>query len=182
MYAVFVQLFILVAVSDQNCSNTVGFLNYSNVIITEDRTFILDDHQHTITCKGNVIAWEFCYQIGNKNTTVSFNASVWKLTGIKFVLVNSNNITFTPTSNNGSVYSCQRVNLSDKDRFTAPAGSVLGLYSNTGTMRPQLLATKNNFSNITTYMFNGNPEDIPINGSKMVTVLNYSIAIKVYLG
>ena len=154
-------------------------MNYSDKIITEDRTFILDDHQHTIACKGNVIVWEFCYQIGNKNTTVSFNASVWKLTGIKFVLVISNNITYTPTNNNGSVYSCQRVNLSDKDRFIAPAGSGLGLYSNMGTMRSKLLKTKNIFSNITTYRFYGNPEDVPINGSKMVAVLNYSIAIKV---
>ena len=177
MYAVFTQLFILVAVSDQDCSNTVGFLNFSNDIITEDQTFILYDHQHTISCEGNVTAWEFCYQTGN--TTVSFNASVWKTARNNFTQVNSNNITFI--SNGSDVYSCQIFNLSEADQFTAPAGSVVGLYSNKGTMRSTLLSTKNTSSNITTYRFHGKPKDVlSINYTE--AVLNYSIAIKVYLG
>ena len=181
VYAVFTQLFILVAVSDQDCSKTVGFLNYSkNDIVTEDRTFILDDNQHTIPCEGNVTAWEFCYKIGEKNE--SFNASIWKVTGNTFVQVNSTNITFTPTSNNSEVFSCQIFNLSDTDQFTAPAGSVVGLYSNTGRMRSQLLYTINITSNIKTYRFYGPPKGILKINDKETVISNYSISINVYLG
>ena len=180
MYAVFTQLFILVAVSDQDCSKTVGYLNYTNNdIVTEDRTFILYDDR--ISCEGKVTAWEFCYKIAGNNT-VSFNAGVWKIIGNKFVQANSNNITFIPTSNNSDIYPCQIFNVSDTDQFTAPAGSVVGLYSNTGHMRPQLLSNNNVTSNITIYWSIGNPKDVPITNNTNKILKNYIIFIKVYLG
>ena len=181
VYAVFTQLFILVAVSNQDCSKTVGYLDYSNNdIVIEDRTFILyDDH---ISCEGKVTAWKFCYRIQGNNTIVSFIASVWKIIGNKFVRVHSNNITFIPTSNNNDVYTCQIFNLSDTDQFTAPAGSVVGLYSNTGRMRPELLSTNKTASNITTYMFYGGSKDVLTTNNTEEVRRNYSISIKVYLG
>ena len=180
MYAVFTQMVIVV--SAQNCSDTVGFLDCNNGNpVTQNQTFILIDQQYTIPCKGHVTAWEFCYLAQNQSTNVSFYAGIWRKINTTnhsgnittYVQVNSNVITFLP---NGTTYSCQRVNVSVEDQFIAPAGSVVGLYSNVGTMWSLLLYTS---SNITTYMFNGNPKNVTINDGKMV---NYRIAIKLHLG
>ena len=70
---------------------------------------------------------------------------------------------------------CQRVNLSATDQFIAPAGSVVGLYSNVGT---QLLCT-NTDSSITTYLFNGNQSSVSAAGN--ANNVNYNIAIRVHL-
>ena len=71
---------------------------------------------------------------------------------------------------------CQIFNLSDTDQFTAPAGSVVGLYSNVGT---QLLHT-NTDNSITTYnQFSGNQSSVRTTGNNDV---NYNIAIRVHLG
>ena len=72
--------------------------------------------------------------------------------------------------------SCQRVNLSTTDQFTAPAESVVGLYSNTGT---HLLRT-NTDSSITTYQFIGNQSSVNNTGNN--DDVSYNIAISVHLG
>ena len=72
-------------------------------------------------------------------------------------------------------FPCQIFNLADTDQFTAPAGSVVGLYSNLGT---QLLHT-NTDSSITTYQFTGNQSSVITTSNNDV---NYSIAIRIHLG
>ena len=97
---------------------------------------------------------------------------------INYELVQSNTITYDPSIQTSGIDSCQRVNLSTTDQFTAPAGSVVGLYSNVGTSRPQLLHT-NIDSSITTYQFSGNEISVSAGDG---TDVNYNIAIRVYLG
>ena len=94
---------------------------------------------------------------------------------INYELVQSNTITYDPSIQTSGIDSCQRVNLSTTDQFIAPAGSVVGLYSNTG---PILLRT-NTDSSITTYRFSGNQSSVTGNNGNDV---NYNIAIRVHLG
>ena len=173
-----------IAISGQECTDTVtvGLLNHDNNLVTADQTFILAGY--TVPCSGTVVAWEFCYQLSDI-TSVTFYPGIWRITGTSgnsnnndYTLVQSNTVTYDqsardsqdPTSN----FPCQIFNLSDTDQFTAPAGSVVGLYSNVGT---QLLHT-NTYSSITIYQFGGNQ-------SSVITTINddvnYSIAIRVHL-
>ena len=93
-----------------------------------------------------------------------------------YELVQSNSVTYDQSIQTSGDNECQRVNLSTADRFTAPAGSVVGLYSNFQT---QLLHT-NTDSSITTYQFSGNQSSVTManNGDDV----NYNIAIRVHLG
>ena len=98
-----------------------------------------------------------------------------------YTLVQSNAVTYNqsvrdpqdPTSN----FACQIFNLSDTDQFTAPAGSVVGLY--TGIQQTQFLRTNTN-SSITTYLFSENQSSITIIDNS--DDVNYNIAIRVHLG
>ena len=174
-------------VNGQECSDTVtiGSLNHDNNIITADQTFILADY--AVSCSGTVVAWEFCYQ-RNGATSVTFSPGIWRMTGTsgsgnteisEYELVQSNIVTFDQSvrdpQDSTNEFPCQIFNLSDTDQFTAPAGSVVGLYSNIGTMRPLLLHT-NNDSSITTYRCSGNQSSISASD-----VVNYNITIRVYL-
>ena len=146
-------------------------------IVTQVQTFILAGY--TVPCGGTVIAWEFCYRLSNGLST--FYPGIWGITGTRggsstdYELVQSNSITYDQSIQTSGVYSCQRVNLSTTDQFTAPAGSVVGLYSNVGT---QLLHT-NTDSSITTYQFSGNQSSVTAGNDDDV---NYNIAIRVHLG
>ena len=91
-------------------------------------------------------------------------------------LIQSNNITYNQSIQISSIYSCQRVNLLTADQFIAPAGSVVGLYSND---RVQLLYTNTDESVITTYQFVGNQSSVSAGNDNDV---NYNIAIKVHIG
>ena len=164
--------------TDRVCSKTAaGSLDYS--IIDEDRTYILDGY--TIPCEGVVNAWEFCYQVEGESP-VTFYPGLWRLTSSsgfilitrRYSLIQSNNITFSPT---GNILSCQMFNLSETEQFTAPEGSVVGLYSNKGSPRPLLLFTNND--NDITYQVSGNQTSVTGNFNNDV---NYNIAIKVYIG
>ena len=170
-----------IAVSGQECTVTVGSLSHDNNIVTSGRTFILAGY--TVPCSGTVVAWEFCYQISGG--TVTFYPGIWRITGTSgsntdYTLVQSNTVTYDqsvldpqdPTSN----FPCQIFNLSDTDQFTAPAGSVVGLYSNLG---PQLLRIDDTDSSITTHQFAGNQSSVITTGNNDV---NYNIAIRVHLG
>ena len=183
MYAVVTQLFImLVIVSSQNCLDTVGSSDYNmnSTPITQDQTVIFADRHYTVLCDGNVMAWKFCYQLFGNNQSLSFSAGVWKPSGTNrsgntnYMQVNSSVISFY--LNGSGDASCQRVDLSTTDQYTAPAGSVVGLYSNVGIMYPQLLNTS---SNVTAYKFDGNRTDVNISDGE---VGSYNIAIELYLG
>ena len=153
-------------------------MSHHSNLVTQGQTFILAGY--AVPCSGTVVAWEFCYRKSDA-TSVTFYPGIWRITGINgdstnYELVRSNSITYNASIQTSGVDSCQRVNLSTIDQFTAPAGSVVGLYSNVG---PILLHT-NNDSSITTYYFSGNQSSIR-NGSKSDDV-DYNIAIRVYLG
>ena len=166
-----------IAVSGQECTDTVGSLSHDSNIVSEDQTFILAGY--TVPCDGTVVAWEFCYRISN--ASVTFYPGIWRITGMSggntnYELVQSNIITYDANiQTSASIDSCQRVNLSTTDQFTSPAGSVVGLYSNVYT---QLLHTNTN-SSITTYQFSGNQSSVAAGNNNDV---KYDIAIRVHLG
>ena len=167
-----------VAVSGQECTDTVGSLNHDSRIVTQDQTFILAGY--TVPCSGTVVAWEFCYQISSV-TSVTFYPSIWRITetsdaNTDYELIQSNNVTYDQSIQTSGSNSCQRINLSTTDQFTAPAGSVVGLYSNVETL---LLHTNTN-SSITTYQFSGNQSNVSSTGKN--NDVNYNIAIRVHLG
>ena len=171
---------IVVAVSGQECTDTVtvGSLN-NGTIVTADQTFILAGY--TVPCSGTVVAWEFCYRILGGNAT--FYPGIWRITGTmngntNYTLVQSNNVTYDQSVRDPQDpmnVGCQIFNLSDTDQFTAPAGSVVGLYI-TVLPRPLLLHT-NNDNSITTYQFSSNQSSV-----STVNISNYNIAIRVHLG
>ena len=166
------------AVSGQECTKAVGSLSHGSNIVIFDQTFILAGY--TVPCSGTVVAWEFCYRI-SENSPLTFYPGIWRITGmtdgnnIDYELFQSNNITYDATIRTSGIDSCQRVNLSTTDQFTAPAGSVVGLYSNVGT---QLLHT-NTDSSITTYQFSKNKSSVTMAGNN--NDVNYNIAIRVHL-
>ena len=131
-----------------------------------------------------MVAWEFCYQLAA--ATVTFYPGIWRITGTMgtstdYTLVQSNTVTYDQSVRDryqdfSRIFYCQIFNLSITDQFTAPAGSVVGLYSNVGA---QLLRTNTN-SSITTYQFNGNQSSVSIAGNSNDD--NYNITIRVHLG
>ena len=155
-------------------------MSHDNNVVTADQTFILAGY--TVPCSGTVVAWEFCYRLSN--APVTFYPGIWRITdtmgsNANYTLVQSNTVTYDQIlrdPQDPSNFPCQTFNLSDIDQFIAPAGSVVGLYSNTGT---QLLHT-NTDSSITTYRFSGNQSSVSINGN--INNVNYNIAIRVHLG
>ena len=134
-----------------------------------------------------MVAWEFCYEIITNNVTlVTFYPGIWRITGtsgnnstINYGLVQSNAVTFDSSVRDplrqDSIDNCQIFNLSDTDQFTAPAGSVMGLYTND----QDLLLHTNTNSSIATYQFSGMRSIVNASG---FTDVNYNIAIKVHLG
>ena len=171
-----------IAVSGQECTDTVtvGSLSHDNNIVNLDQTFILAGY--TVPCSGIVVAWEFCYQISAGSVT--YNPGIWRITGTMsgntdYTLVQSNTVTYGQSVRHPQDpmnVGCQIFNLSDTDQFTAPAGSVVGLYSNLG---PQLLLT-NSDNSIATYRFSGNQSSVSVGGNS--NDVNYNIAIRVLLG
>ena len=172
------QILYTAAVSGLNCTVTVGSLSHHSKIVFVEHIFILDGY--TVPCTGTVVAWEFCYRISNG--TATFYPGIWRRSekndaNTVYELIQSNSVTYDATIQTSSVDSCQRVNLSTTDQFTAPAGSFVGLYSNVMT---KLLHT-NTDSSITTYQYQRNQSRVMVNPGRGDNV-NYSIAIKVYLG
>ena len=182
VYGVFAQLFILVVVvSSQKCSDTVGHLFCDNSdSIDQETTYILADDSYKVSCKGKVTGWKFCYRKQGKDTA-TFDAGVWRVINetnhngnISFVKINSTSITFAPDV--GEVNACQTFNLSSELQFTVPEGSVVGLYSNTAEVFSPLLYTN---SSIRTYRFMDNITNVTVSDKDRV---NLSIAIELYLG
>ena len=165
---------ICVAVNGQVCTipNSVGSVfQTGGGIIGTSQTYILTGY--TVQCEGVVTTWEFCYQL-LAAPSVTFYPGIWERTGgTTYSLVQSNTVTFNPSV--GSTFSCQNYTLPVTEQFTAPSGSVVGLYSN---LNVQLLRTTDN-SRITTYQVTGNQNSVVGRSSNDA---NYNIAIRVHLG
>ena len=166
-----------IAISGQECTDTVGSLSHDSNIVSADQTFILTGY--TIPCSGIVVAWEFCYRISSQSVT--FYPGIWRIprtigSNTDYQLIQLNSVTYDSFIQTSGIDSCQRVNLSVTDQFTAPAESVVGLYSN---LRPQLLHT-NTDNSMTTYRFSGNQSSVTSASSG--DDVNYNIAIRVHLG
>ena len=171
---------VCIAVSGQECTapDTVGSLDQDRKIIDADQTYILAGY--TVQCKGIVTTWEFCYQI-HSVTSVTFYPGIWENTSggggdTTYSLIQSNTVAFNPTGTSNNNLPCQNYTLPITEQFTAPSGSVVGLYSNTGNERPQLLHT-NDSDQITTYRVGGNQSTVGTG-----SIVNYNIAIRVHLG
>ena len=166
------------AVRGQECTDTIGSLSHDGNWIFTDQTYIIAGY--TIPCDGTVVAWEFCYLV-SFSSSETFYPGIWRITGTTpmstdYALVQSNNVTFDPSGAIDDLYLCKIFNVSVQDQFTAPAGSVVGLYSGTG---PLLLRT-NTDSSITIYKFIGNQSSITVSSGTID--INYNIAIRVHLG
>jgi len=177
MIHILLYLIVITTVSGQECTDvlTVGSLSHDNNNVNGGITYIFAGY--TVPCSRTVVAWEFCYQVSGA-TSVTFYPGIWRITGTSgrnndYELIQSNSITYNATGVPPNIYPCQRVNLSETDQFTAPAGSIVGLYSGTGT---QLLHTSTN-SSITTYRVNQNQSSVRAGND-----VNYNIAIRVHLG
>jgi len=172
-------LTIIVVGNGEECLNPVTSNSEDYDTLNEDRTYILNGY--TVPCEGVVNAWEFCYQVEDESP-VTFYPGIWRLTRSsgfilitrEYSLIQSNNVTFTP---NGNRLSCQTFNLSVTEQFTAPEGSVVGLYSNKGSAPPLLLVPNN--INYVTYQVSGNQTSVIGNINNDV---DYNIAIKAHIG
>ena len=160
-------------------SITVGSLDHDEMIISADHTYILTGY--TVQCEGIVTTWEFCYQ-KHGATAVTFNPGIWEgerignSTNYRYSLIQSNTVTFNPSV--GSTFSCQNYTLPVAEQFTAPSGSVVGLYSNRGEMRTLLLHTDTTNQQITPYRRGGNKSEVVTSNQNV----NYNIAIRAHLG
>ena len=155
-------------------------MSHDSNIVPQDHTFILAGY--TIPCSETVVAWEFCYQISGA-ASVKFYPGIWRITGMRgnsgntdYELVQSNTVTFDSRGTPVDIFPCRIFNLLNTDQFIAPAGSVVGLYSNVGA---QLLRT-NTDSSVTTAQFSGNQSSVK-NAGKNDDV-DYNIAIRVHFG
>ena len=165
-------------VSGQVCTapDTVGLVFDSGPnVIQPERTYILDGYN--VQCEGIVNTWEFCYQILNVEF-VTFYPGIWEITGTSggsttYSLIQSNAVTFNPRV--GNVFQCRNYTLPVTEQFTAPSGSVVGLYSN---LNVQLLHS-NTDSQIATYQVANNQSSVVGGPDQDV---NYNIAIRVHLG
>ena len=173
----------ITVVNGQKCADSVGSLEHDGLDVVVDLTFIFADQEYQVTCKGIVIAWEFCYRVQENRTSVTFYPGIWMLDEttdngtIGYTLVQSNTVTFTPFqvgNDNSDDFSCQTFYLSEADQFIAPEGSVVGVYS---SMREDLLRTNRIDSSFTSYVFKGNQSDVKINDN-----IGYNIALRVHLG
>ena len=178
-------LYTTTGASGTGCTepDTVGSLDHNEIPIHEGVTYILDGY--TVQCEGIVTTWEFCYRI--QNTSIAqLVTGIWNITGFTgnnagnpiYSLIQSNTVTFTP-SGVGPSFSCQNYTLPITERFSAPSGSVVGLYATTGATRPLLLRSANS-EQITTYQITGNKSTVEITGNGQE--VNYNIAIRVHFG
>ena len=150
------------------------------MVITADQTYILAGY--TVQCEGIVTTWEFCYQsqsalLGAPSAT--FYPSIWGTSGdnTTYSLIQSSTVTFDPRFGILATFLCQNYTLPVTEQFTAPSGSVVGLY-NPRVMQSRLLHT-NTDDLLTTYRLASN-QSIVVGGS--ANDVNYNIAIRVHLG
>ena len=178
LYIIHTHNYVVVGVRDNRM--TVGSLSYDSSIIDEDQTYILAGY--TIPCNKTVVAWEFCYQI-NDEPSLTFYPGIWRITDQEsdgdtdYELIQSSVITFNPSGSSSNT--CQNFTLSDREQFIAPSGSVIGLYSNEGDVRPLLLRTDEMDNSITTFKFDRHKTKVKAEFDK--DDVDYNIAIRVHL-
>jgi len=166
----------IIAVSGQVCTapDTVGLRLETGTIIRTSQTYILTGY--TVQCEGIVTNWEFCYQVLGSVSSATFYPGIWEnIGGTTYSLIQSNTVTFNPAGDAGDTFSCQNYTLPLTEQFTAPSGSVVGLYSNLNVL---LLRTTDN-NQIRTYEVTGNQSSVVGTGTNDV---NFNIAIRVHLG
>ena len=165
-----------------------GSLERDTSRVISDQTFIFADPKFKVGCEGTVVAWEFCYRILNNTPEkpVIFFPSIWmpsEINGtVHYTLIQSSRISFTPAQVGSTTnILCPRVNLSATDQFTAPAGSVVGMYSYKRNKReePDILRTNNDASSITTYSMKRNQSSVRTVDANNIT---YNVALRVHLG
>jgi len=140
------------------------------MIINQNVTYILDGYR--VQCEGIVTTWEFCYHTLGISS-VTFHPGIWKKErNASYSLIQSNTVTFTPNGTNDN--SCQNYTLPVTEQFTAPSGSVVGLYSNLNVQLLHTNAIKNK-----TYQVIGNRSKVYGNGQDVG--VHYNIAIRVHL-
>ena len=138
-----------------------------------------------VPCNGIVVAWEFCYQTSHTASSQTFYPGIWRITDAKmngetdYELVQSNAITFMPNGSNNT--SCHRVNLLEADHFTAPAGSVVGLYSSNNKEKKSPLLHTNDIDDVITHKNDKNQSKVNAGKGKKSKSVKYNIAIKVHL-
>ena len=167
--------------------DNAGSLEHNSLHVADDHTFIFAEPKYKVKCEGIVVAWEFCYRLLN-NTSIkpkTFYPSIWMPNetnnSIHYTLIQSSPVTFTPAlvGNTTNNVLCPRVNLSATDQFTAPAGSVVGLYSFRRRHKLELLRTDKDLSSITTYRLKGNHSSVQVTNDNDAS---YNIALRVHLG
>jgi len=164
----------IIAVSGQVCTtpDTVGLRLETVMTIGISQTYILTGY--TVQCEGIVTTWEFCYQLIPGVSSATFYPGIWENTrGTTYSLIQSSTVTYNPSA--GSTFSCQNYTLPVTEQFTAPSGSVVGLYSNFNVL---LLRTTDK-NQITTYQVAGNQSSVVGTGTNDV---NFNVAIRVHLG
>ena len=176
-------VFCIIIVSCDKCTEpvTVGSLSHDNTIV-EDKTYILAGY--VIPHDGTVVSWEFCYQ-RSEATSVTFHPGIWRITDTKmnghgdtdYELVKSNNITYDP-SNTTKLLSCLTISLSVKDQIAVSAGSVVGLYSNIGS----LLLRSNPDDSLSTYEYDGNQSMVMNARPNKKENVKFDITIRAHLG
>ena len=117
---------------------------------------------------------------------MTFYPGIWRITDQKdneYELIQSTNVTFNPSGTSSNTYPCQNYTLSDRDRFIAPSGSVIGLYSNRGVSQPLLLHTDDDMDNsVKAFQFNGNQSNVNYDkDNENNEEVDYNIAIRVHL-
>ena len=178
---------VIVTVNSQQCMDNAGSLKHDSLHVANDVTFIFADQEYEIKCERIVVAWKFCYRLLSNTSTepVTFYPSIWMPNetnnSIHYTLIQSSPVTFTPahvgsTTNN---VLCPRVNLSATDQFTAPAGSVVGLYSFRRRGELELLRTNRAHLSITTYRLNGNHSSVQVTNDSDT---GYNIALRAHFG
>ena len=177
---------VAVAVTSQQCMDNVGSLKHDGVHVVNERTFIFADRKYTVGCERTVVAWQFCYRVFRNASAnpVIFYPSIWMPSEtndtIHYTLIQSSPITFIPALNTTDIL-CPTVTLSTTQQFTAPAGSVVGLYSFRSRMdgELELLRTNKAQSSINTYQFDGNQSSVQaVDGRNVV----YNIALRAHFG
>ena len=99
-----------------------------------------------------------------------------------YELIQTSTITFNPNGTPSNTNTCQNYTLSGEDQFIAPSGLVIGLYSNSGMARPQLLRTDNEDDSVTTFQFNGNRSSADkVRPDRNNQDVDCNIAIRVHL-
>ena len=175
------------AFTSQECMDDAGSLNNDGLNVANRLTFIFADPEYQVDCERIVVAWEFCYRMLDNAPAkpVIFFPGIWmpnETNGtLHYTLIQSNHITFTPAQIGSTTNSilCPRVNLSKTDQFTAPAGSVVGMFSYIRRNEPIILRTNKGGLSITTYRFDGNQSSVQVANDSDI---DYNIALKAHFG